>query len=331
MRKFLSLIVLLSVLTLIPTAFERCESAYLDSSLDTDDNLTYLIVGLDDAAKNTDAILLINYSASDNQLSFIQIPRDTYFNYSDGVEKINSVYPALINSGKTDFEAMMIFSREIEESLGIHIDGFSAYTTDAFVRMIDVLGGLEISLPKDFIIKDNNGNTVLNLVKGNNTLDGKTALTFVRHRASYLRADISRIDAQKLFISSLLKKFKSNLNLKLGLKMLSDSGEGIISNLDIGELLKIALKNKGRISSIQAKYATLPGEAVKNNKGIWYYSVSKVSSLELLEGLSFSFEKEFDKENKFYNSIEKEFQKIYNKHCKYFIYSDESLDEIEVK
>ena len=57
-----------------------------------DSSYTFLISGIDDAADNTDVILLLDVDLSSSNISVIQIPRDTYFNHSYMQNKINQYY-----------------------------------------------------------------------------------------------------------------------------------------------------------------------------------------------------------------------------------------------
>ena len=69
-KRIVILILLLAVLSLaFGSIFARA---------DADEQLTYLILGLDDANRNTDAIMLFSFNPSDNTFSVLQIPRDTF-------------------------------------------------------------------------------------------------------------------------------------------------------------------------------------------------------------------------------------------------------------
>jgi anionic cell wall polymer biosynthesis LytR-Cps2A-Psr (LCP) family protein len=53
---------------------------------------------------------------------------------------------------------------------------------DAFQRMVDVLGGVEIYVPRDMKYTDRAGGLFIDLKKGRQTLDGYQAMGFVRFR-----------------------------------------------------------------------------------------------------------------------------------------------------
>ena len=54
-----------------------------------------LFFGLDDAAMNTDVICFASFDPENNTIAFVQLPRDTYYNFGGTQNKINQLYPKL--------------------------------------------------------------------------------------------------------------------------------------------------------------------------------------------------------------------------------------------
>ena len=144
-------------------------------------NYTFLLCGYDEAAHNTDSIIVANYDRDSECVSFLQIPRDTYYNFSSGYNKINQYVPNMVASGETISDAMQSFTDEISKALGIKIDGYAGYTMEAMANIIDDLGGIDVNLPISVSGIDLNGEKVI-LNKGKNHLSGNEAIIFVRYR-----------------------------------------------------------------------------------------------------------------------------------------------------
>lgn len=293
--------------------------------------LTYLIAGFDDAAQNTDVLILLHYDAAENKAAVLQVPRDTYYNFGSGQNKINQIYSTARNSGKDAKAAMSQLVLCISETFGIEIDGYAGFTTDAFGRLVDHFGGIEINLPRDFIYEDENGENRIELKKGLNKLNGDCAEMFVRYRKGYAMGDLGRIDAQKLFLSALLKKVRSGVNFETVIKLITDSGEGMVSCIKVSEILGIITKKSGRLSEMNISYVTLPGQSQKNERGIWYYVCNKNSAERLISKLGFNLISGFDETQKLRNASNPEFEEIYlNQNIEWKLYSDETLGEMKI-
>ena len=292
--------------------------------------LTYLIVGFDDVAENTDVMLLLNYRPEDNTAAVVQIPRDTYAAFNTSQNKINQIYSGARYGGKGAAEAMSILTEAISDTLGISIDGYAGFTTDALVRLVDNFGGVDIELPHSLEIPDGEGNKI-SLKAGKNHLTGNEARGFIRYRSGYSLGDLSRIDAQKLFLSAFIKRVRTGMSVRTALNCISDSGEGMVTNLKTRDILKMLMKKSGRLSELKTIYATLPGASVQSESGLWYYSVSRSAADELLALSGFHRTHAFDPEARLCRAGDASFTKIYNDtSVKPRIY-DDTLSGLEIK
>ncbi len=331
MKKLVCIVVFVYMLQLFPMFLNSCDECVEAAVKELDNGgITYLLCGLDDAAENTDSILLMNYSFALNSAHFIQIPRDTYFEYK-GYSRINSIYPLLRSEGMNRDEAMETFRGLLSNALGIEIDAYVAYTTDAFANIIDAIGGVTLDLPCDMFIKDSSGSVILKLHRGMNKINGSDSINFLRSRNSYLMGDIGRLDAQKMFISALLKEVKHNLGINDILNLCSTRFDGWVISCKIGDFLKIAAKNGGRIANISTRYLNIPGAVCRDKTGSWRYSVCAYDCREMFSSLGFRVVDSFDKK-RILESEEADFSKIYNgKNYSSKIYDDDSLRDLEIK
>jgi LCP family protein required for cell wall assembly len=171
---------------------------------------TYLIVGSDsrsdlteeqrkelgtggDVGQRTDTIMLLHTGDGPNML--MSIPRDSIVSipeYGDG-NKINAAFA---------YGGPKLLIRTIENETGIRIDDYIEIGFSGFVGMVDAVGGVEIC-PKD-AMKDPLAN--LNIKKGCQEADGKTALGYARSRHTSSLGDIDRAAHQREVVSAIGSK-----------------------------------------------------------------------------------------------------------------------------
>ena len=290
------------------------------------DSYTFLVCGTDNAAENTDAIIVFNYNVKTNMASFVQIPRDTYFNFGNGITKINSIYPSLRAKGIGQKDAMKALSDSIAQALNFKIDGYMCFTIDALERLIDAIGGVDINLPHNIDIKDLDGDNHVVFKKGTHHLSGEEAVRFVRYRAGYALGDLGRVDAQKFFLSAFVSRLKGAINLKLVAKSALTSDGGVITDIKVIDILGIALKLRGRIKECDVQYSNLAGVAKESENGGWYYYVNKNASENLLEEMKLAKSSEFDPKQHFLSTYSDQTKEYYfNNQTKWRIINESDL------
>lgn len=306
MKGLLKVISLMLVGTVsLPTSYTVGEAVV--SSVKT--QFVYLFAGLDDAASNTDALILASYDTADNKATVLQLPRDTYCSYGGTQNKINGIYASYIAAGSSPERAMSKTKRFIAQQLGIHIDGYVALTTEGLSSFVDSIGGVRVVLPEDFTY---NGENPFTLKKGENLLSGKQAEIFVRHRSSYAMGDLGRMDAQKIFINGLYNTVTKRADYDRLLKSLSTLRRGVITDVSVADIVIMLLKHSSKFRDADITYLTMPGEAVCDSDGIWYYILNKDASGSVLRKYLYS-RGEFDSRHLFSDGNNESFEKIYKK------------------
>ena len=183
----------------------------------------FLVIGKDKVALNTDVIMLVHYDVPSGKVNILQIPRDTYIVYDGYGRKINSLYARLwldeYNNGNTDTPSVggiASFAALLEDGLNVKIDYTFLVDLDAFGEIVNAIGGVEIDVADDMDYDDPDQDLYIHIKKGYQTLYGKDAEGFIRFRSGYVTADIGRIDAQKIFMTSMIKKIKQNFTTAFG-------------------------------------------------------------------------------------------------------------------
>ncbi len=176
-------------------------SASLDAGL-LDRRWTVLYVGTDlnerreseGQGPNTDAIMLVSLSADGSRLSLVSLPRDTVdLPLADG-----STYEGKIN-GLYNERGMEALVGSMEALYGVEIDGHLLLDMDDFARLVDAVGGLEVSPPEpieDPIVD-------LDLEAGPQMLDAGQVLGYVRTRVDQ---DYGRMARQQEVVVALVRE-----------------------------------------------------------------------------------------------------------------------------
>ena len=281
---------------------------------------TYLVAGIDNVAYNTDVLFLLAYESEQNRATVLQIPRDTFCRYNGTEGKINRIFPSLIADGKSKKEAMCSLNSYVERALGVKTDGYICFDTDTFRRVVDLIGGIDISLDKELTIYDEHGKECFVIGKGITHLNGKMAEEFVRYRKGYATGDLGRIDAQKFFIDAFIKSVKNNVGIDEMIKLAFTLATEMTTDVSAYEMVEILTSNRDKINDTSFRYVTLPGEATMHS-GISFYVLNRKNVAEILFATFKSNVQTFDEEKLFTSRGNLNFDNIYyDENSSYKIY-----------
>ncbi len=166
---------------------------------------TYLLVGSDSregltreeeldlgtgkaAGRRTDTIMLLHTGSGPNLL--MSIPRDSLVDVPGyGTTKINAAFA---------YGGPRLMVQTIEQNTGIRVDDYVEIGFGGFVDVIGAVGGVEIC-PTE-AMKDPQAN--LDIARGCQQADGKTALGYARSRKTSALGDIDRARHQREVVSA---------------------------------------------------------------------------------------------------------------------------------
>ena len=186
--------------------------------------------------------------------------------------------------GKTKQETLctrfgMEFLQEvIRSTFGIYFDYYAVVSTDAFVKIVDAVDGVDIDVQQDMDYDDPEQNLYIHIKKGPQHLDGKQAEGFVRFRHGYVQADIARMDAQKIFLTAFFKKlvsFSSITRVDEILKAVYDSVDTDMSLENALGFVKPALA----VDLSGITMLNMQGTPYRNGM---YYSLNKAENLKIV-------------------------------------------------
>lgn len=201
-------------------------------------------------AGRSDTMLLLRVDPVSDTVSLLSIPRDTQVDIPGvGVDKIND---ANVRGGAT------LAARTVSANLnGVTIDRYVRVSTDAFKELIDLLGGVEVHVPKRMVYEDKTQKLKIDLSPGLQTLSGAQAEQFARFRQDDL-GDIGRVQRQQTLLKALRKKLMNPTVIPRIPSLIQAMRKYIDTNLTKEEML--ALVGAGRkLSEGDFKMVMLPG------------------------------------------------------------------------
>lgn len=294
------------------------QSELCDGDTVTVENVNLLVVGKDDVSDLADVVILLNIDLSNESVMFLQIPRDTYVNVGTGdYKKINGLSKQLGGD--------VAMCKAVAETMGVHVDGYVSFDTSLVKTMVDALGGIEVCVPLDMDYDDPYQDISIHLKKGRQLLNGDEAVGFIRYRSGYLRADIARIDAQKIFVSAFAQKLLDKVTLKDGIQLLNLAAKYVRTDVKLCELLELGVSLR-KIATENISFATMPGEEVRSKQSnAWFYILSKSGCDKLLKNIGAV--KDFDEEHVYSDKMRDEFEQIYERKIEANIYNAGQIND----
>jgi LCP family protein required for cell wall assembly len=234
--------------------------------------------GFVEGARSDTTLLVHIYEGRKSALA-VSIPRDSYVT----IPHCSTTNGGSIGPWTTKFNAAFSFGgpictiKTIEATTGVRVDRFVVLDFNAFKQVVDAVGGVQVCLttPVYDPYIHGVGGSGLNLPAGISTVTGQQALQFVRARESLGDgSDISRIQRQQEFISSMIKGIKAKgvlTNPGRLYSILSAVTSSLTTSKDFGTINKMqdfALSISG-MSLKNIKFTTVPSEYIANGNVGW--------------------------------------------------------------
>ncbi|MEU5690303.1 LCP family protein [Actinosynnema sp. NPDC020468] len=178
----------------------------------------------EDGGLNTDTLILMHVPNDGGKAVAVSFPRDSYVKIAGGYgkHKINSAYgyakndkvAELQNKGVTDNAQVAVESNNagaknliatIQDLTGVTIDHYAEVNLVGFYDITKAVGGVDVCLNQ----ATEDSFSGANFQAGQQRVQGKEALAFVRQRHGLLRGDLDRIVRQQVFMAGLAKQVLS--------------------------------------------------------------------------------------------------------------------------
>ncbi len=182
----------------------------------------------------SDVNMLIAINPTTHQVLLISIPRDVY-------------YPLHRNGQLDKFTHTGVYGLQesidtLQDIMSEEINYYARMNFTSFIKIVDAIGGITVNSPADFTTKIGN----FDIKKGENVLNAKEALAFVRERKSFIDGDFARGRNQQRMIAAILKKVCSPAILTSFSAVLDTVSESVETNLssdDINALVQMQLSD----------------------------------------------------------------------------------------
>lgn len=215
-----------------------------DGLLTAKDKTTIMIMGVDerdDDVGRSDTLMVATLDPKKDQAALMSIPRDTRVKIKGhGWDKINAAYA--YGSAKGGPEAgEKLAQRTVEDFLGVNMDHYVVVNIQAFQKIIDAIGGIDIDVEKRMYYEDpwdDDGGLIIDLQPGMQHMDGKTAVTYVRYRDE--EGDIGRIKRQQKFMKACMDKVTSPAIIPKLPSVIKEVMSSVKTDLSFRQMLEFA-------------------------------------------------------------------------------------------
>jgi LCP family protein required for cell wall assembly len=239
-------------------------------------NILLLGISEDLNSKLTDTIMVCSYNPKTQKASVLSIPRDTFIgkniNQAKANDKINTVY------SRSGIDKCI---SEVESITGQTIPYYAVVNTDALIKIVDIIGGVDFEVPIDMDYDDSTQNLHIHLTAGMQTITGEKAEQLLRFRhnnngtsypESYGDNDYGRMRTQREFIKETIKQTLQLKNITKAKKIANAILENIETNLT-SDIIKEYISYAVDFDSSNILMNQLPGESIKPNE-VWVYDYS---------------------------------------------------------
>jgi LCP family protein required for cell wall assembly len=203
-----------------------------------------LVLGSDQVSGSTDVMFTVRVGEGLTRIT--QVPRDTFVESPEhGAQKINALYA---NNG------IETTRNAVGQLLGIPVPKHLKVNLQAVERVAEVLGGVEVDVPKRMVYVDNAQGLYIDLYPGRQTLKGRELEGFLRFRHDEA-GDLGRMDRQRQVINEVFRRLARPSTLVQLPALLKIAGEDIDTNLSPVELSRLA----GEMARSKMSSERLPG------------------------------------------------------------------------
>jgi LCP family protein required for cell wall assembly len=164
--------------------------------------LNFLVEGTDtdEDCSCTDTIMLVHVPSTRDKAEVISIPRDTW-----------TTIPAHGTSGATTAKINAAYAwggtplmvQTLESFTGVRIDHVVLFDFAGFVKVIDLLGGVDVAVDQSFTSTVAPGATYS---PGIHHMDSAIALDYARQRYQFSDGDFARIRHQQAIVAAVMQK-----------------------------------------------------------------------------------------------------------------------------
>ncbi|MFN4150893.1 MAG: LCP family protein, partial [Candidatus Sericytochromatia bacterium] len=229
----------------------------------------------DDVPTRSDTIMLAHVDPQKNEVTVLSIPRDTRTLIPEKgyYDKINAAYA---------YGGEKLARQAVANLTGVPIQHYVALKVNGLINIVDILGGVEVDVEKNMKYRDDTAKLYIDIKKGKQVLDGKSAHHYVRFRHDEI-GDIGRVQRQQKFMNAMSQKMLNPTTIIKLPEIVSEVQKNITTDLTSAEMLRIGNFARG-LKREQIRMVMLPGR-FGNIGGASYWLEDEFAAKEVIKEL----------------------------------------------
>ena len=296
-RRIILLILLILIIALgifIGVRIHRAGGNLLAAILGHDENTrknldTIQILILGESTGMSDTIVVAQYNPKNQTAALLSIPRDTFV----GTSLSNAKSSDKINSKFSHGETIEDTVEAVNTLTGLNIHYYILVDTEALIKLVDTIGGLEFDVPIDMNYDDATQDLHIHLSAGYQKLNGAQVEQLVRFRhnndgstysySTYGGEDFGRMRTQRNVIISLAQQTLKFKNVTEIFNIIDILKTYVKTNINL-DYIKDYVPYAVEMNMDEIKTGQLPGTDGPSN-GIYFFIPDKEATLELVDEL----------------------------------------------
>ena len=214
----------------------------------------------------TDTMILASLDVRTKTARLISIPRDTRVKINDRYNKINAAFV---------YGGVDLAKEVVEDFVGVEIDRTVIVDFTSLVKIVDILGGVEIDVP----VRMYRPTEDIDLKPGLQVLNGHDALAYSRFRGT-ANGDIDRAARQQEVIQALIKQIVSVRGVASIPSLYRTMEENLVTDIPLTEFVALG-KLAAPVMRNGIQTMVVPGRNA-NIDGISFWEADKEAFLEML-------------------------------------------------
>jgi LCP family protein required for cell wall assembly len=201
------------------------------------DRITVVAMGLTQRTTEparTDTLLVIDIDPSKHRVSELSVPRDLWVTIPGGYGQEKLAIPYAIGGAP-------LTAYTLEKDLGIPVDYTISMKFRGFMRLVNAMGGVDVNVPQE--LKDplypcltGYAYCPIDIKKGQQHMNGATALEFVRERHAFAQQDLARVQDQQAFSDAVKRTLISPSTWSRYPSIVNVLKSALITNMPLNDL-----------------------------------------------------------------------------------------------
>lgn len=215
----------------------------------SDDYYNIYISGIDtfgniSTVSRSDVNIIMTVNEKSDKILLTTTPRDSYVNI---VGQGDNAYDKLTHAGLFGIDTSI---HTLEKLYDINIDYYVRVNFTSFLKIIDLLGGIEVDNPVSFTTRYG-----MTFPAGKIKLNSDKALKFVRERYTLQNGDADRGKNQERVIAAIIKKLSSREVLSNYSNIVNELSSSIQTNMPMSKIISIAGSrlNSGKSFNVESQ------------------------------------------------------------------------------